>query len=190
MKTALNVLSVGLLLLFTAASAPRALGEDKPRYEIKIEQIKPQPTMSTRFRAAPEELGAKYGEAFGALYTYVTSNGGEITGPPFGRYHDMRDGKFDIEAGLPVAKVLAAKDAIKPSQLPGGTVATTMHVGPYEKLGEAHEALETWSREHGKKATGGPWESYLVEPSREQDPNKFETKLFLPIEAYDAAKPK
>jgi len=191
MRTASRILSVTAMLLFAAAAATRAAGQDASRYEIKIEEVKAQPAMTMRFRAKPEELGAKYAEAFGALFGYVMSNGGELAGPPFGRYHAMDEEGFEVEAGLPVSKPLAAKGEIKPSQLPGGTVATLIHVGPYERLGEAHAALEQWLEKNSKKPAGPVWESYITEPGGgESDPNKYETKIFLPLEAADAAKPK
>jgi effector-binding domain-containing protein len=184
MKTTSIVFPFVALLPIALATVSRADGDDEKKpYEIKIEQVKPQPAMTIRFRAAPEALAEKYGEAFGAIFGYVMTNGGQLAGPPFGRYHSMTDGKFDIEAGLPVAKALAEKGDIKASSLPGGTVATTVHVGPYEKLGEAHEALQSWARKNGKKATGGVWEYYLTDPGQEPDKNKYQTKLFLPIEA-------
>jgi hypothetical protein len=33
------------------------------------------------------------------------------------------------------------------------------------------------------------WESYVTDPGNEPDPNKYQTKLHLPLEAEDAAKP-
>lgn len=170
-----------------STTAIRAADDEKPRYEIKVEEVKAQPTMTTRFEAAPEELAANYSRALGAVYAYVMSAGGEVAGPPFGWYHAMQDGKFDVETGLPVVKPLAERGEIKPSKLPGGMVATTTHVGPYDGLGDAHEALETWAREHGKKATAGPWESYITDPGNEPDPAKYRTKLFLPLEAENAS---
>ncbi len=188
MKTALIVFPLSALLLIAITTASRADGDDEQKpYEIKIEQVKPQPAMTIQFSAAPDELAKKYGEAFGAIFGYVMSNGGQPAGPPFGRYHRMTDGKFDIEAGLPVAKPLDNKGNIKASQLPGGMVATTLHVGPYEKLGGAHAALQSWARKNGKKVTGGVWESYLTDPGQEPDPNKYQTKLFLPIAAEGAS---
>lgn len=180
MRIGSKAVSVIAIVSFFAAAAPNALGQGG-KYEIKVEQRKPQPTMSIKFEAAPDKLGETYGEVFGELFTYVMSNGGQMAGRPFGRYHEMTEEKFDVEAGVPMAKVLPAKGRIKPSQLPGGAVATTIHVGAYEELGAAHDALQTWAGEHGKEAAGGPWEEYLTDPSSEPDPTKYKTQVFLPI---------
>ncbi len=175
-----------LTLLTIATSATSLRADDPPQYEIKIEQLKAQPTMSTRFTTAPADIAAAYGEAFGAVYSYVMPNGGDVTGPPFGRYHKMTDDEFEIEAGLPVAKTLPGNDDVKPGELPAGPAATLLYVGPYESLGAAHNALTDWARTHDKKPAGTVWECYVSGPGKESDPAKYETKLFLPLETDDA----
>jgi effector-binding domain-containing protein len=149
--------------------------------DVQLEEIKPQPAMSIRFRAKPKELGPKFGKSMGVLYTYVYSHGGEVIGPPFGRYHDMDDESFDVEAGVPVAKVIAGNDQVKQSELPGGEVATLLYRGPYTELGESHDTLKAWAESKGREAAGGSWEVYLIGPSQESDPAKYETKLYLPL---------
>ena len=49
------------------------------------------------------------------------------------------------------------------------------------QLSNAHEMLQKWVSENAYKATGGVWESFVTDPSKEQDPSKWQTKLFLPI---------
>jgi effector-binding domain-containing protein len=97
----------------------------------------------------------------------------------------MGDGQFDVETGVPVAKTIDGNATVQPSELPGGTVATTVHIGPYDGLGAAHEALQAWAREHDKTPAGGPWESYVTGPGRESDPSKYKTILYLPLEDDD-----
>lgn len=50
--------------------------------------------------------------------------------------------------------------AVRPTQLPSGTVATTTHVGSYAGLGDAHRAIVEWCREHGRRPAGTSWEVY------------------------------
>jgi hypothetical protein len=46
------------------------------------------------------------------------------------------------------------------SELPGGTVATTVHHGDYALLGRTHEALLDFIRAEGREPTGVRWEIY------------------------------
>ena len=120
MKSATTFLSVVAMVSLFAAAVPGAQAAEN--YEFKIEELKPQKTMAIMFEASADELGEKYGQVFGELFTYVMSNGGEMAGRPYGRYLDMTDEKFKVEAGLPMSKELPAKGRIKPSSLPGGPV--------------------------------------------------------------------
>jgi len=190
MQNSSSLLIVIGLLGFAISSTLQADDKNKPKYEVKIETIKAQPTMTIRFRARHDELSKKYGEVFGKLFGYVTSKGGEFSGAPFGRYHSMTEEEVEVEAGLPVAKVIEGKGEIKASELPGGKVATTIHLGPYEKLGEAHEAIQAWASKNGHKPSGGVWEYYLTDPGKEPDQSKWQTKLYLPIAEKDASKSK
>jgi effector-binding domain-containing protein len=63
-----------------------------------------------------------------------------------------------------VAEPIAGSGQVQPSTLPGGTVATTVHVGSYLELGAAYSALEEWLGANGFVPAGHPWETYLDAP--------------------------
>jgi AraC family transcriptional regulator len=105
-----------------------------------------------------------------------------MAGPPFSRYHAFGESEVDVEAGFPVAKPITEKGRIKNGELPAGKVVQGWHVGSYEKLSEAHEALRAHLAAKGLKARGGPWEVYWTDPGMVPDPAKWRTQLFAPIE--------
>jgi effector-binding domain-containing protein len=184
-----SVAFIGLVLCL-ASSKTHADDKTEKKYEFKVETLKVQPTVTIRFKVAPEsaKITAKYGEVFTAIFTHVISNGGEPMGMPFGRYHGVSEEALDIEAGVRVTKAIKGKGDIKASELPAGKVATTTHYGPYEKLGIAHEALSKWAADNGYEPTGGIWETYVTDPGQEQDQSKWQTELCLPITKKGAAK--
>ncbi|MEQ8789111.1 MAG: GyrI-like domain-containing protein [Pirellulaceae bacterium] len=159
-------------------------------YRIEVTTLRPQPTLSLRFSARPDELGARFGEVLPRVLECARASGAAIAGAPFGRYHMMGESVFRIEAGVPVAEPLAELPAepdvggeeIQASSLPGGRAATTTHVGPYEQLGEAHDALYQWAAENHETASGGSWEVYLTDPGEEPNPQNWRTRVFLPLE--------
>jgi effector-binding domain-containing protein len=55
-----------------------------------------------------------------------------------------------MECGFPVAASAKAEARIRSSKLPGGKVATAIHIGPYDRLGDAYSAIESWIKD--KKA--------------------------------------
>jgi effector-binding domain-containing protein len=178
MAIAIRVALIGIVACWYA---PKSLGDDRADAEIKTERVEEQPTMTIRFRAMRNDLGAKFGQSFGALYGYIVSNGGKVVGPPFGRYHDTTGDEFDVEVGVPVAAALHGTDNIKADKLPASEVATLKYVGPYDGLQEAHRALREWVETNGKKPAGPAWESYVSRKASPSDTTENVTKLYLPI---------
>ncbi len=160
-----------------------------PAYTIELVELTLQTTLVVRARCAPEALGRKLGEMLPAILGVVRARGLRLGGAPFTRYLAMDAGMFEIEAGLPVLESLPAGTeeatpsgvTVLVSALPAGPAATTVHEGPYQQLGAAHEALRGWAQANGHTAAGGGWESYVSDPAEEPDPSKWRTAVFLPL---------
>jgi effector-binding domain-containing protein len=65
-----------------------------------------------------------------------------------------------VEIGAEVSDPFEASGRVVCSTLPGGRVATTLHRGPYEEIGSAHEAVIAWCDERRLRRTGARWEIY------------------------------
>ena len=59
---------------------------------------------------------------------------------------------------MPVAAHVAApsEEDVRSDTLPGGFVATTTHAGSYDKLTDAHAAVQQWIEAEGLIAAGAP----------------------------------
>lgn len=62
------------------------------------------------------------------------------------------------------------------STLPGGHVATTVHVGSYAQVGAAYDAAQRFLTDEGHEVAGAPWEVYLDEPGVPEP----RTEVFVP----------
>jgi effector-binding domain-containing protein len=151
-------------------------------YEIEVKDLKPQPTVSIRTRCKVAEIGPVLREILPEVFHYLDKKGVRPSGPPFTRYHDYDGTDCDIEAGFPVPDPQPGEGNVAAGELPGGEVLTTVHVGPYELLPEAHDVLDAWIRKNKKQSRGAQWESYITDPGTEPDPFKRETELLWPIE--------
>jgi effector-binding domain-containing protein len=90
----------------------------------------------------------------------------------------MRD--LDVEIGFPVSGSLPGKGEIQPGEIPGGQAATTLHVGSYEELGPAYEALAQWIDDNGYEAIGVAYEMYLTDPA-ETPAEELKTQIVFPL---------
>lgn len=147
-------------------------------YEIQLTDLSPQPAAVVRAHVAPPELPEFLGHAFEEVLAVVDEQGRTPAGPPFGRYVADEQG-FEATVGFPVDGPVSASGRVAPDELPGGTVATTLHTGPYAEVGAAYDAATGWVAEHGLTASGTPWESYLDDP----DVPLPRTEVHLPCSA-------
>jgi effector-binding domain-containing protein len=152
-------------------------------YDIHAETRTEQQTAVCRATLPVSEIGEWIGRAYRDIAAVLGKRGAEMVGPPFARYHRVGEDRFEVEAGAPLDGRIDAEGEVRPSSLPGGQVAVTTYVGPYDGMRPAYDALDAWVREHGGKPVGDPWEVYLSDPGREPDPATWRTEIVQPYRA-------
>ncbi|PFG38290.1 effector-binding domain-containing protein [Georgenia soli] len=127
-------------------------------------------------RLTTQEIPGFIGPAFGEIIGALGRQGLAPAGPPFGRYRSLDDGSFDVEAGFPCSGRVTPEGRVEPGELPGGLVARTRYVGPYEGIAEAYGAATSWLAQAGYRVRETPWECYLDGPEVAQP----RTEVFMP----------
>lgn len=149
-------------------------------YQCEIKQQPAQPALSIRARTPVQDLGQVVGKAYGAIAQYLGEMGEQPAGPPFVAYYNMDMQDLDAEIGFPVSRKLPGRGDIQASEIPGGELATCLHIGPYDKVGAAYEALSRWIQDNGRAATGVAYEIYLNDPSQTL-PQQLQTQILFPL---------
>ena len=133
-------------------------------YEIEVVHSLSQPALVRGGDVAHDGIPAFLGEAFGAVMGQLAAQGVHPAGAPFARYALIPAG-FVIEAGFPCSPgVTSADPQVRVVELPGGELATCLHVGAFGQIAGAYQALEQWMRDEGREPAGQPWEEYLDGP--------------------------
>jgi effector-binding domain-containing protein len=129
-----------------------------------------------------DEIPEFLGEAFGRCVEAATALHKEIGGAPFAWYHGAPTTSIDVSAGLPVEYLTGdLPQGVEAVERPGGRAVTAVHLGPYDTLRDAYEAVESWMDERGLVAGDDAWEEYLTDPAAESDQSKWETRIVLPL---------
>lgn len=151
-------------------------------YEIEDRVLEERPTLVMFGKVAVEEMPRFLSKAYGAVETRVAETGACFAGAPFARYRalDEKFEEFEVEAGFPLESPVEGDEHVKASALPAGKAATTWHVGPYDKLGSAYQAVMKWIVEKNGTPTSTPWESYHSDPMVEPDPEHWRTEVVQP----------
>jgi effector-binding domain-containing protein len=144
-------------------------------YEVRMADLQEQRTAVMHGRLTMDHIAEFLGTAFSEVMRVAAGQGLHPTGAPFGRYRFLTEPgspgasgggpvELEVEAGFPVSGALTAADRVEPGTLPGGHVATTMHVGDYADVGAAYDAAQQFLTDEGYEVAGAPWECYLDEP--------------------------
>jgi effector-binding domain-containing protein len=151
------------------------------QYQIEVKQFEPATTAVIRSRVRKEELSKFVPAACGEVWSFARSAGLSRPGRHVALY--LNDGQGSVEAGAEVGEPFAGNDRVQCSQLPAGRVATTVHLGPYGRLGDAHAAIREWCAQHGHRRSNVSWEIYgHWQDSWNNDPSKIRTDVFYLLE--------
>ncbi len=151
-------------------------------YAVTKKELAPQPVLVVRRRVKRAEIALALAQQLGRIFQFAQRSGAALAGQPFTRYVDWGPGVVTLEMGLPIAKAVAGEGDILADTLPGGPAAVTTHTGPYDRLNDAHAAVQIWIEEMGFRAAGAPWETYVSDPADVPDPQNWKTDLFWPLE--------
>jgi effector-binding domain-containing protein len=159
--------------------------------DARIVELAPQPTVAVRQLQPMSDLdlGALFGEHLPEIADTLANLGGMSAGAPYGRYHEWGEDQADVEIGIPVVAPVAnlrplaecRPGEMGSSELPGGRVAVTVHLGTYDKLESTYRRLHDWIHEQGHEEGPGPWESYIDDPEEVDDPSKLRTEVVWPL---------
>jgi len=150
-------------------------------FRVELRAVLPQPVLSIRVKTRPGKIGATLVEILPEVHGYLKELRVAPAGPPFTRYYHFSAEEVELEGGLPVSKRIGGRGRIEAGELPGGLLAACWHIGPYDGLPAAHQALRTWLNEQGRKAAGPSWEVYWTDPAEVPNPAEWKTEVICPV---------
>ena len=146
-------------------------------YTFEEKHLDARTVVTIRRETTHEGLAQAFGEILPAIAGAIHAAGGQMASPPFGMYHTFNPPTVDLEAGAAVVASIDTEGDMRCYELPACKVISLMHVGPYDDLGEAHAALQSYVTEKGLKRAGPPAELYWTDPGAEPDSSKWKTEL-------------
>jgi effector-binding domain-containing protein len=147
---------------------------------MEIRETKEQPTISVRMTTNLKNISQDMGKAFGEIMQYMGEKQVNPIGPPYAMYYNEDMDNLDTEVGFPVAQPLPEKGKVKMSKLPGGKAVVGMHIGPYNKLGDAYTEITEWMKEKDIESPNMCYEIYLNDPENTPE-NELKTEIYFPI---------
>ena len=141
-------------------------------YQVRVERVEAQTTAVVRRRASIGELARVVPQACGEVWTFARVASLPRPGRHLALYFDN---EINLEVGVEMDRPFVGNDQVVCSSTPAGLVATTAHFGPYNRLGEAHDAVCKWCAATGRVKAGPCWEVY---GHWDDDPAKLRTDVY------------
>jgi effector-binding domain-containing protein len=135
-------------------------------YEVVVKNLSEQKLLVIHSRANAQNIGAVITELLPEVWQYIAEKNLSRKGRNVVVYHGEEGCTFHDEVGIPVEvgvqalQDFEATDRILLSRTPGGRVASTLHIGPYQNLPQAHAAVREWCEHNGHELHGLNWEIY------------------------------
>jgi effector-binding domain-containing protein len=161
-----------------------------------IQQRAEQPYVSIHAKVNMDKIPAVLPPLIPEVSAWLGKNNMNPDGPPFFLYRSMdKNNDMVAEVGFPVKERTTGDGHIRGGIFPAGKYAVITYTGDYKNIREAHRALELWIRENGWKQkqeagdNGTEWgilaESYVTDPQKEPDPQKWRTEVLFLLERGD-----
>jgi effector-binding domain-containing protein len=149
---------------------------------IEIKEVPELRAGVVRRHSEAATVGSAVRDGMGVLMETLARAGVTRSGPPFlvteGEMDDPAG--VDLTLGVPVDDPIADLGEVTEATLPGGTVASTIHVGSYRSIGRTYGALASWIAEQGREIAGPPVEIYWSDPD-ETPPEELRTEVRFPV---------
>jgi effector-binding domain-containing protein len=147
---------------------------------MEVRNTQERPTLAVRTSTPVEKLSEVMGSCYCEIMQVIESAGAQPAGPPFAMYYNMDMSNLDVEIGFPVIEKTEGRGRVKAGKLPGGRAVVTVHVGPYDKIGDAYNQLTAYVKEQGLETESFCYELYLNDPG-ETKPEDLKTEIYFPV---------
>jgi effector-binding domain-containing protein len=131
-------------------------------YEVVVERAEAEMIAAVRDTVPIGEIPRAWKPALDQVWTFLKAHRDLQPGHNLFLYHhpERREDPMKIDFGVQVPRSFEPEDEVRCVETPAGEVARTVHVGPYDRLMEAHNAVHAWCAAHNRKIGQASWETY------------------------------
>ena len=165
----------------------KLLIENLPKiHSVKVEKkfiSKTQWYLSIRDTVNQMVMSNIHGKMYAKINQFMDANNIISDAAPIVIYHLWTDTIVDVEAGIPILDSIEINDpTIRLNKRVPTNVVTAIHYGAYDRIPETYFGINEWMRKNQVYVTGPPWEAYITDPVKEENPENWQTAIFFPIE--------
>ncbi len=150
--------------------------------EVRVAHSDAVPLAVVRRQARASELSKIVPESCGVVWSWLRAR--QLRG---GRHVAVYwDGAIRLEVGVEIIDAIPEEGDVVRAATPAGRTASVVHLGPYNRLGTAHQAIRDWCSAHNLQLAGPNWEIYgHWQDAWNADPSQVRTDVFYQLAAQD-----
>lgn len=145
--------------------------------EVSVQVVPSRMLAAVRRKVRIGEVASAWKPALDQVWEFLKQHPGlRSDGHNIFLYHHPanREAPMDVDFGVEVTRAFERTGEVFSTETPAGRVATALHVGPYERFRETHDAIHAWARANRETFAGKSWEIY---GDWGDDPEKLETRI-------------
>ncbi|HET7543583.1 MAG TPA: GyrI-like domain-containing protein [Polyangiaceae bacterium] len=131
--------------------------------KVTVQSVLPRTLAATRRDVTIGNVGTVWKPALDKVWEFLRSQPGlHAGGHNVFLYHHAtnRESTMQVDFGVEVTRPFARSGEIDCTETPGGEVALAVHLGPYARLRQTHDAIHAWCKDNGRTIAGKSWEIY------------------------------
>jgi effector-binding domain-containing protein len=144
---------------------------------VSVQIAQPRTLAAVRRQVRIGQIGAAWKPALDKVWDFLRQTPGLRTdGHNIFLYHHptARESPMDVDFGVEVSRTFEQQGEISLATTPAGKVASALHIGPYDRMRETHDAIHAWAKANKMTFAGKSWEIY-GDPA--DDPSKTEVRI-------------
>ena len=181
---------VGILmvLLLVACGEQKTQKPAQPAFTAEVKEI------DSMYVAGMAKMGpySDFGKSMMELGAWLTKNKVMPTGMPFGVYYDnpatVKPESTRYEVWIPVPAKTKGDKAVVVKKFGPALIASTMYMGPYDKLPTVYPNLMEWITKNNFEIAGPAHEFYFNSPDR-VPAESLKTEIAFPVKPKVPAQP-
>jgi effector-binding domain-containing protein len=123
------------------------------QYDVVVEIVQPELLAAVRATIPLSAIPRTWKPALYRVGAFLKTHGDLDPGHNVFLYHHpaRRHEAMNIDFGVQVQHPFEPEGDVRCIETPAGEVAKTVHVGPYDRLGDGHNAIHAWCAENNRK---------------------------------------
>lgn len=132
------------------------------KYDVVTETAQAELMAAVRATVPISDIARAWKPALDQVWAFLKTKSELRPGHNLFLYHHpkRRNDAMNIDFGVQVERPFEREGDVQCIETPAGEVARTIHVGPYDRIGDAHNGIHAWCAAHNRKIGRASWEIY------------------------------